>query len=223
MSARTLDRLGSASLVVASGLLFAGWVVMYPVAVASGGLLDRIRAEESAWDLAHRLLLIGAIVLVGASLALGRALRRRTPALAGAATMLLVLAAVLSVGQYALDYAVLAASDLPPSTGDALVTGVLDHPFVSFVLYDLADIAWAGLALAAVAMWMQQDLMWKVAAIVVAIAVVLRTFDGSFGVLGPRISHGVQFLGFAVAALAMVRPTASDRAVTGGEQSRTPR
>lgn len=210
MSTRTLDRLGAASLVVAFGLLFAGWVVMYPVAVASGGLLDRIRAEEAAWDLAHRLLLIGAIVLVGASLALGRALRRRTPVLAGAAAVLLVLAAILSVGQYALDYAVLAASDLAPSSGDALVSGVLDHPFVSFLLFDLADIAWAGLALAAVAMWMQRDRVWRVAAAVVAVAVVLRTFDGSFGVLGPRIAYGVQFLGFAVAALAMVRPAASE-------------
>lgn len=210
MSARTLDRLGAASLVVAFGLLFAGWVVMYPVAVADGGLLDRIRAEEAAWDLAHRLLLVGAVVLVGGSLALARTLRRRTPTLAALAGGMLALAAVLSVGQFALDYAVLAASDLAPGSGDALVSGVLDHPFVSLLLYDLADIAWAGLAVAAVAMWMQRDRMWRASAIVVAIAVVLRTFDGSFGVLGPRIAYGVQFLGFAVAGWAMVRPGESD-------------
>lgn len=195
---KRLDYLGALCILVAFGGLFMGRVVMYPVALVQGSFLERLSAEPGYWDYSHRVLMIAAVATIPAALALSRALRERSKWLCDIGLVLLVIAATLCAGQFALDYAMLAASQLNDRTaGQEFVDRLMHHPFVEFTFYNLANVAWIGVVFYALAMWRQG---WRAAAITILISVVMTQFESSMGPIGPRIARGICFAGFALAA-----------------------
>jgi hypothetical protein len=216
---RIRDLLGAICVVVAFGGLLVGRVLTYPLSSVEGTFLDRVAAKADFWDAAHRAMLIGALFAVPAALALARALRPGSPRLVDAAAGLMILAAMLSVGQFALDYAYLAAAQMR-SRPDAIEFHELlrSQPFVDLLFYKLASLAWIGVALFAIALW-KQDAAWRPAAGVVCLAIISMLAQSQLGPLGPRIATGLMFLGFSLAAWQMAgfrnpRPHAETRGDT---------
>jgi hypothetical protein len=197
---KTLDYIGAAAIVVAFGGLFVGRVIMYPVALVPGTFLDRLAGEPTAWDISHRVMTLGAIAAIPAALSLSRVLRARSWWLVDIGTVLLIVAAALAVGQYALDYAMLIAAQLESrAAGQEFVDKLLAHPFVDLAYYEVANPAWIGVAFFAVAMW-RQGAKWRPAACFILLGVLVTQFQSSMGPIGPRIALGILFLGFTAAA-----------------------
>ncbi len=72
---------GAVSIVSAFGGLFIGRMMIYPVARAEGTFFQRVAAESTAWDWGHRVMLLGMICVIPATLALRHALHGRSPLL----------------------------------------------------------------------------------------------------------------------------------------------
>lgn len=196
--------------VVASGfaLFLIGRILMYPVALAPGGLLDRIRAEPVAWDRSHRILLVAALLHIPAVLIVCRFLASRSPRLSTVGATLLVAGAALSIGQFALDYAVLAASTLPAPAGDQVFAAFRNHPFVDLAFYKSSNITGLGFIVLAIAMWMQRGL-WRLASLFLVCMIVCSIIQSRFGVHGPRITLLFQALAGISAAFALLRKPAA--------------
>jgi hypothetical protein len=199
-SERAMRWAGAIVVVLGFGMLLLGRVMMYPCAVAPGTMLERIGATGQAWDCSHRVMTAGFVLLIPAAMALWGSLRERSPVLSFAGAWLLALAAALSVGQFALDLAYLVAARVLPAEGaQAFVDGVLAHPFVRVAFYKLPELGGYGVALLALAMFRNGRAWWPAGA-VVALAVVSSVVDAQMGPVGPRVTLGVQFAGFALAA-----------------------
>jgi len=197
---------GALCLVLGFGAVFVGRVIMYPTALVPGTMLERIRAETQAWDWSHRVMLAGFVLIVPGVVALWERLRARSPWVSSAGAALLIVAMMLVVGQFALDFAYMeAALALSPEAGQAFVDAMLSNGFVRAAFYKLTDLGGVGVLLLAVAMLRQGRGWWWVAAGVLLGAVALSLVDSRMGPVGPRVTLGVQWVGFSLAAWRMVR------------------
>ena len=207
---RTLDILGAASVLLAFGALFVGRVIMWPVAMAPGSFFERLRAEAWAWDVSHAVMTVGLVAMLAAAMALGRALRAPgwSQWLVDLGQALVMLAAALGIGQFALDYAMLAAAQQPSLAGaDAgaeMAERLRHYPFIDIAFYQVANPAWIGLGLLGVAMLLRPR-WWRIAGAIALAAVVVKMFESSMGPIGPRIALGIQFVGFSIAAWLIAR------------------
>jgi len=200
-------RLLHATIVAAGFSLFlVGRVIMYPAALAPGGLLDRVRAESAAWDYSHRVLILAALLHIPAVLIICRALSTRTPKLSVITSFLLITGAALSIGQFALDYAVLAASTVEPASGDAVFAAFRNHPFVDLAFYKSPNITGLGFVTLAIALWLHAGL-WRVASSLIAAMIVCSLVQSQFGIHGPRLTLLFQALAGCCAAAAVWRGT----------------
>jgi hypothetical protein len=161
---------GAVSIFVAFGGLFIGRMMIYPVARAEGTFFERVAAEATAWDWGHRVMLLGMISVIPATLALRHAFHQRSPVLTDVATLLALIGAPLGVGQYALDYAMLAAARLSTvEAADQFDAALRGQEFVQWTFYRLPDLAQLGLLLFTVALW-RQGPGWRLQAALVIIA-----------------------------------------------------
>ncbi len=209
---RTADRLAALSIVVAFGCLFVGRMMIYPVATAPGTFLERVAAEARYWDLGHRVMLVGMIGLIPAAIAVRRAMRGRSAWLADAAAALTILGAALGVGQYALDFAMLAAARItPPEAGTSFIHLLRGEPFVDWAFYKLPDLSQLGLFLFIAVLWLQGPAWrWQAALVTVAGAAAL-VGPLLLGAAGTRLALGLAFLGFTTVAWKIAfRPLAAD-------------
>ncbi len=206
---RMLDWLAAATIVVAFGGLFFGRLMIYPVSTAPGDFLERVAARSDAWDHGHRWMLVGMVCLVGAALALWRAMHERSPVLSGLATTLVVLGATLGVGQYALDFAMLAAAQIEPAAARApFAAAFQENTFVQWTFYRLPDLSQAGLILFTVALW-RQGTAWRLPATLVTLAALASLIlPQLIAGIGVRIALGMAFVGFTTVAwkIAVTRP-----------------
>lgn len=211
---RLLDYLAAASVVVALGSLFLGRALIYPVGVASGTFLERVAAQSAAWDVGHKWLLVGIIALIPATLGLRRVLRARAPWLVDAATAFSILGAALTVGQFALDFAMMAAAHVEPrAAGEQFLDLLGEQPFVDWAFYKLTDVSQLGLLLFGVALW-RQGPSWRPQAAIVSLPIALLLFGDSLGLIGIRVAMGLLFVAFVAVAWKMVAEPARDE--TGG-------
>ena len=214
---RIVDNLSSTSIIVAFAGLFVGRLMIYPVALAPGSFLERVAAHTQAWDLGHRVLLLGMLALIPATLGLQRAMRDRSPMLAGVATGLTIFGASLGVGQFALDYAMLAASQIDtPAAGSQFLEALEGNSFTQWMFYRLPDVAQLGLILFTVALW-RQGAAWRLPAVLVTVAAaafVVAPFLA--GAMGVRIALGLLFVGFSTVAWRIARPPSSGLAEPSG-------
>ncbi|HBS29946.1 MAG TPA: hypothetical protein DEB06_11000, partial [Phycisphaerales bacterium] len=196
---------GAICIVLGFGALFVGKVIMYPTALIPGSLLDRLRAEPAAWEWSHRIMTVGFVLLLPACVSLWGALRSKSPILSWLGALLLGLGAAMSIGQFALDFAYLvAAQNLPPDAGQAFVDAMLAHPFAHAAFYEVPNLSGIGVLLLAIAM-LRQGRAWWLAGAVVALTIASSLVEKQFGPIGSRITVGVQFLGFTLAAWRMAR------------------
>ncbi len=201
----SLEMLSAASVVVAFGGLFIGRMMIYPVSTAAGTFLERVAAQSQAWDHGHRVMLVGMIGLIPASISLRRVLREKAPWLVDVGTGLTLVGAALGVGQYALDFAMLAASQIEPSTAGQQFTAALrDQPFVELAFYKLPDLGQLGLILFTIALW-RQGPGWRVAASIVTLAAVAFLLGNFLGAIAVRVGLGLMFVGFSVVAWRMIQ------------------
>ncbi|MEX2111833.1 MAG: hypothetical protein WD845_01525 [Pirellulales bacterium] len=203
-----LDWLSAAVVVVAFGGLFFGRMMIYPVATASGTFLERLAAQAVAWDHGHRVMLLGMVGLIPAALALRRAMHAKAPWLVDIATALTLVGAALGVGQFALDFAMLAAAQVdPPAAGEQFLAILRAQPFVQFAFYTLPDLGQLGLIFFTIALW-RQGPRWRVAASIVTLAAIAFLLGDMVGALAVRVGLGLMFVGFSVVAWTMVRQPA---------------
>ena len=198
---KTIDYLSAVAIVVAFGGLFFGRLMIYPVAAATGTFLERVLARAEAWDWGHRVMLAGMLSVLPAALALWRIVRDRSPRLSALGAALTMLGATLGVGQYALDFAMLAAARIEPAAaGEQFLTALRADAFVQSAFYRLPDVSQLGLILFTVALW-RQGPAWRLQAALVTIAA-LAFLIGPLvlGSLGVRIALGLMFGGFATVA-----------------------
>ncbi len=200
ISDKLANYLAAASLLLAFGGLFFGRLLMYPVAVAPGGFLNRLALESAAWDVGHRWMLLGPVFLIPATLGMRRALRPRAPWLVDVGTTLVIAGAALTVGQFALDFAMLAAAHVEPrEAGQEFVDQLRGQPFVQWVFYRLPDVSQIGLILFTVALWMQGR-SWRVQAVLVTLAAAVQLSGAWLGPIGIRVALGIMFVAFASVA-----------------------
>jgi len=198
---RTVDYLAAVCIVVAFGGLFFGRMMLYPVATAPGTFLQRVAAESEAWDVGHRWMLVGMIGLIPTAIALRRALRARSPGLTDAAAVLAILGATLGVGQYALDFAMLAAAQIePPAAGAQFVNALQADAFVHWSFCKLPDVSQLGMILFTIALW-RQGAGWRLQAALVTLAAAVSVLGPlQFGAVGVRAALGFFFVGFSTVA-----------------------
>jgi len=198
---KTIDYLSALAILVAFAGLFFGRLMIYPVATATGTFLERVAARAEAWDWGHRVMLVGMLAVLPAALALWRIVRDRSPRLAELGAALTMLGAALGVGQYALDFAMLAAAHMEPAAaGEQFLTALRADTFVQFVFYRLPDVSQLGLILFTVALW-RQGRDWRLQAALVTIAAFAFLIGPLvLGSLGVRIALGLMFCGFATVA-----------------------
>lgn len=198
--------LGAICLVGAFAGLFVGRMMIYPVAQAPGSFLERVAAESTAWDQGHRVMLLGVLLCPAAALVLWRQLHERSPWLAQVATAFVMVGAALGAGQYALDFAMLAAADLPtPEARQVFLDGLQRQPFVQLVFYRLPDLAQLGLLLFTACLW-RQGPAWRVSAGLVTVAAVASLIGPQIaGNAGVRVALGLWLVGFSAVAGRMIR------------------
>lgn len=213
-TARLRDVLASASLVAATGGLFLGRLMIYPVTTVPGSFLERLAAKSTAWDMGHRVMLVGMLAMIPAALVLRRALLARSPRLAEAGAALTILGAALGVGQYAVDFAMLAAARIEvPQGGSQFLAAWQADPFAQLVFYKLPDLAQAGLLLFTVALW-RQGPAWRVPAALVTVAAIGSLLAPQLiGNAGVRVALGLWFVGFSAVAWKILH-TAQESAAT---------
>jgi hypothetical protein len=198
---RIIDYLAAASIVLAFGGLFFGRLMLYPVAIARGGFLERLAARSQEWDLGHRVMLLGMMALIGATIGLRRALRTRSPWLVDIAAGLTIAGAALGVGQYALDFAMLAAARVEPRTaGEQFVELLRADSFVQLAFYTLPDVGQLGLILFTIVLWLQGAGWRPQAALVTLAAATALVGPLVFGAMGVRVGLGLAFVGFSTVA-----------------------
>lgn len=204
-SQRWSIRAGAICVVLGFGALFAGKLIMYPTALVPGSLLQRLRTEPHAWEWSHRVMTVGFVLLLPAAVAIWGALRTRSPILSRVGALLVGLGAATSIGQFALDFAYLvAALQLPHDAGQAFVDAMFAHPFAHAAFYEVPNLSGIGALLLAVAM-LRQGRAWWPAGAVVALAIASSLVDKQFGPIGSRVTAGIQFVGFTLAARQMLR------------------
>lgn len=211
--AKVYDYLGAASIAVAFVSLLIGRVLNYQLSTVPGTHLERVAAKAEAWDWAHRFLLLGAIALIPAALALRRKLLATAPLLVDLATAVTVIGAALTVGQLALDYAILAAAQLSPPN-QALVDGLRAMPFVEFAFYTVPTAAMLShLVIAAV--FVMHGRGWQYLAALIVLGVFAMLFGSVLGPIGERIAMGIATFGYLGAAwkIAFGEPTAPNATV----------
>jgi hypothetical protein len=198
---RIVDFLAAASIVIAFGGLFFGRLMIYPVAAAQGTFLERVAAEATAWDIGHRVMLVGMIGLIPAALAIRRACGKEPGWLADVAMAFTIVGAALGVGQYALDFAMLAAAEVGGSRGgDAVVTALRGSSFVDWAFYKLPDLSQLGLLLFTVVLW-RLGRSWRLQAIMVTLAALTSLIGPQVaGAAGIRVALGLAFVGFSTVA-----------------------
>jgi hypothetical protein len=196
--ARVYDYLGAASIAVAFVSLLIGRVLNYQLSTVPGSHLERVAAKAEVWDWAHRFLLVGAIALIPAALALRRKLFATAPLLVDLATTVTIFGAALTVGQLALDYAILAAAQLSPPN-QALVDGLRAMPFVEHTFYTVPTAAMLShLVIAAV--FVMHGRGWQYLAVLIVLGVFAMLFGTALGPIGQRIAMGIATLGYLGAA-----------------------
>jgi hypothetical protein len=208
---RSIDILSAACVVVAFGGLFIGRMMIYPVSTASGTFLERVAAESQAWDLGHRVMLLGMVGLIPAAIGLRRVMRDKSPWLVDVGTGLTLVGAAMGVGQFALDFAMLAAAQIDsPSAGQQFTAALRGQPFVELAFYKLPDLGQLGLILFTIALW-RQGPGWRVAATIVTLAAVAFLLGDFLGAIAVRVGLGLMFVGFSAVAWKMVRGPSNAR------------
>lgn len=203
---RVVNYLSAACVVIAFGSLFIGRMMIYPVATASGTFLERLAAQSTAWDWGHRVMLLGMVGLLPATVVLWRALGAKSPRLANAAAMFTLVGSALVVGQYALDFAMLAAAHVEPrSSGEQFVDQLRQQPFVDLAFYKLPDLGQLGLILFTIALW-RQGPGWRIAASIVTVAAIAFLLGDLVGAAAVRVGLGLMFVGFSFVAWNIARP-----------------
>lgn len=196
--ARVYDYLGAASIAVAFVSLLIGRVVNYQLLAVPGTHLERVAAKAEVWDWAHRFLLLGALALISAALTLRRKLFTTAPLLVDIATTVTIFGAALTVGQLALDYAILAAAQLSPPN-QALVDALRAMPFVQHTFYTVPTAAMLShLVIAAV--FVMHGRGWQYLAALIVLGVFAIMFGSVLGPIGARIAMGIATLGYLGAA-----------------------
>ncbi len=213
---RIIDYLAAISIVVAFGGLFFGRLMIYPVSKAPGAFLERVAAKSEAWDSGHRLMLLGMIALIPAAIALRRTVRKASPLLCDVAATLAILGATLGVGQYALDFAMLHASQMESTDArEQFLHAWETGSFVQWVFYELPDLGQLGLILFAVALW-KLGAGWRLQAVLVTLAAATSVFGPLLvGPMGVRIALGLGFLGFSTLAWKIAKKPRQPNATTG--------
>ena len=201
-SARVYDYLGAASVAVAFCSLFIGRVLNYQLSTVEGTFLERVAAKAEVWDAAHRWLLVGAVALIPAALALRRSFYRKTPKLADVAAAIAVFCAALTVGQLALDYAMLAAAQSEPPAQQTIDL-LRAMPIVDSAFYKLPNIALLAQVLFAIAIW-KQGPGWRIQAVLVILGVTAIAVGTMLGPIGERVALGVATIGYLSVAWKMV-------------------
>jgi hypothetical protein len=198
---RTIDVLAAASIVIAFGGLFFGRLMLYPVAAASGDFLERLAAKSQFWDLGHRVMLVGMVGLIPAAIGMRRTFHTASPWLSDIATGLTIGGATLGVGQFALDFAMLAAARLEPrAAGAQFVELLMADSFVQWAFYTMPDLGQLGLILFTVVLW-RQGPSWRVPAVLVTLAAAASLVGPLvFGAMGVRAALGLAFAGFSTVA-----------------------
>lgn len=198
--------LGGICIFVAFGGLFVGRMMIYPAAVAKGNFLQRLQSEATAWDYGHRVMLVGAIALIPALLTLWAVIRLKSPRLAFCATCLGIFGAALLVGQFTLDFAMLAAAQIEPrSAGEAVVDKLMSQPFVDLAFYKLPDLFQLAAVLFVIALW-RQGKEWRWPATTATLAVLVSLVGPLlWGGLGERIALGSFWVAFSFVALKILR------------------
>jgi hypothetical protein len=205
---RTIDCLAAACIVIAFGGLFFGRLMIYPVSTAPGNFLERVAARSEAWHVGHQCMLVGMIGVIPAAIGLRRTLRAQSPWLTDLAAALAIFGSSLGVGQYALDFAMLAAAQVePPEAGAQFLKSLQADPFVQWAFYKLPDVAQVGLILFTIALW-RQGAGWRVPATLASVAAAAALIGPLlFGPMGVRVALGLWFLAFSTVAWKMaVRP-----------------
>jgi hypothetical protein len=207
-SQRTIDLLAAACIVTAFGGLFFGRLMLYPVSTASGTFLERVAARADWWNTGHRWMLLGMLAAPGAAIAMRRAFRARAPWLCDVATVLIIGGAALGVGQYALDFAMLAAAGIEPAAaGEQFLEALRADAFVQLAFYRLTDAAQFGLILLAIALWYQGP-AWRFPAILATIATgVSLAGPPFFGAMAVRVALGLWIIAFSTVALKIALPS----------------
>jgi hypothetical protein len=207
---KSVDHLSALAILVAFGGLFLGRLMIYPVATATGKFLERVAAQSEAWDWGHRVMLVGMVAVAPAAIALCRVMRAQSPRLAELAAGLTILGATLGAGQYALDFAMLAAARIDPAVaGEQFLTALREDAFVQWAFYRLPDVSQLGLILFTIALW-RQGPGWRLQAGLVTVAAGAFLLGPlALGSTGTRIALGLMFAGFATVAWKIARrPTA---------------
>lgn len=208
---KAVDSLAAVCILIAVGGLFFGRLMIYPVSTAPGDFLERVAAKSEAWDRGHRWMLVGMVGLIPAAIGLRRALRHRSPWLCDVAATLTIFGAALGVGQYALDFAMLAAAQVEsPAARAEFLTAWQADAFVQLVFYKLPDLTQLGLILFTIALW-RQGAGWRLQAAVVTLAAATSLIGPQLvGAAGVRLALGLWFVGFATVAWKIVRRPASE-------------
>ncbi len=198
---RIVDYLAAACIVVAFGGLFVGRLLIYPVATASGTFLERVAAKSEDWDVGHRWMLVGMIGVIPAAIGLRRAMHERSPWLTDVGVVLTIFGSALGVGQFALDFAMLAASQIEsPEAGAQFLKALQADSFAQWAFYKLPDVSQLGLILFTIALW-RQGAGWRLqAAVVTLAAAAFLVAPFLFGAMGVRVALGLMFVGFSTVA-----------------------
>lgn len=195
---RLYDYLGAASITTAFVSLLVGRVMNYQLRTVEGTFLERVALKADVWETAHVWLLVGSVALIPASLALRRLLHPRSPRLVDVATAIAVIGAALTVGQMALDFAMLAAAQGTPPAQE-VVDRLRAMPIVDWAFYKLPNTAMFAHGLFVVALW-KQGRGWRFPAALVTIGVLALAFGSLLGPIGERIAFGVATLGYVSVA-----------------------
>jgi hypothetical protein len=135
----------AADIVVAFGGLFFGRVMIYPVSKAAGTFLERVAAESQAWHAGHQVMLVGMLCVAPAALGSRRAMHARTGWLTDIAAALAILGASLGAGQYALDFAMLAAAHRKPEAGAQFLKALQGDAFTQWGIHRYPNVAQSGI------------------------------------------------------------------------------
>jgi hypothetical protein len=195
---RTYDLLGALSVAGAFVCLLVGRVLNFQLSIVPGSHLERVAAKAEIWDWAHRFLLVGAVLLIPAALALRRKLLATAPLLVDIATAITIFGAALTVGQLALDYAILAAAQFTPPD-QAVVDRLRAMPFVEHTFYTIPTLSVLSHLLIA-AVFVMHGRGWQYFAALVLLGVFAMFFGSMLGPIGVRVAMAIATLGYLGAA-----------------------
>lgn len=205
MNSSTLGGKGLEALGLVAGfmLMTIGWVLMYPVAIANGNILERIATQPDAWDWGHRLLLLGAMVQPVSSFLLFRYARDASVRLSHIALTLSLAGSMALIGQYALDFALLAQADTsiifaPSKT--SIVELVRQNLWASFFFYDLGEFLFLGQILFVFALFKAKGIL-RISAYIVFIGLLLIFVSGTLPAIIIRFGFAIITLGYSIATL----------------------